>query len=81
MIELKDVRGDLVPIYLYNRDQLPVPRFVQLLINLTAFFSNYSLLARYYWKILHDPVKGEGVAIIGINNPHLEVRSVCQSDP
>jgi len=52
VIELKDVRGDMVPIYLYNRDQLPVPR--------------------YYWKILHDPVNARGVAVIGINNPHLE---------
>ena len=30
VIELKDVRGDMVPIYLYNRDQLPVPRFAKL---------------------------------------------------
>ena len=37
VIELRDVQGDLVPIYLYNRDQLPVPRFVQQLIIATAF--------------------------------------------
>merc|ERR1711892_213352 len=27
---------------------------------------------RYYWKILYDPAGGAGVAVIGINNPHLE---------
>ena len=26
---------------------------------------------RYYWKILLDPLAGAGVAVIGINNPHL----------
>ena len=29
VIELADVNGEMVPIYLYNRDQLPVPRFVK----------------------------------------------------
>ena len=55
MIELEDVNGNMVPIYLYNGDQLPVPR--------------------YYWKILHDTEAGSGVAIVGINNPHLDTVS------
>ena len=39
-------------------------------------------MGRYYWKILYDPVGGAGVAVIGINNPHLEVTiaMVCQLD-
>ena len=48
---MEDVNGDMVPIYLYNMNQLPVPR--------------------YYWKILYDPVSQTGVAVVGINNPHL----------
>jgi len=52
VIELEDINGDMVPIYLYDGDKLPVPR--------------------YYWKILYDPASETGVAIIGINNPHLE---------
>jgi len=51
VIELSDVNDRLVPIFLYNGDMLPVPR--------------------YFWKILHDPAGGAGVAVIGINNPHL----------
>lgn len=51
VLELRDVQDRLVPIFLYNGDQLPVPR--------------------YYWKILHDPAGGAGVAVVGINNPHL----------
>ena len=27
---------------------------------------------RFYWRVLHDPVAGLGVAIVGVNNPHLE---------
>ena len=30
-------------------------------------------MPRYYWKILYDPIGAAGVAVIGINNPHLEV--------
>lgn len=51
VIELRDIDDRLVPIFLYNGDMLPVPR--------------------YFWKILHDPAGGAGVAVIGINNPHL----------
>ena len=37
----------------------------------------YTLLSqlpvpRFYWRVLHDPVAGLGVAIVGVNNPHLE---------
>jgi len=53
VIQLKDVNDELVEIYLYDGDKLPVPR--------------------YYWKILYDPIGAAGVAVIGINNPHLEV--------
>jgi len=36
-------------------------------------YDGYRLpVPRYYWKILYDPVGGSGVAVIGINNPHLE---------
>ena len=61
VIELEDVHGDSVAIYLYEGDKLPVPR--------------------YYWRVLHDPQAGLGVAVVGINNPHLTVRhmSQCQS--
>ena len=58
VMELKDVTDTLVPVFLYNRDQLPVPR--------------------YYWKVLHDPLGGAGVAVVGINNPHLD--SVTDTD-
>jgi len=51
VLELEDINGDLVDIYLHG-DQLPVPR--------------------YYWKILHDIKTNSGVAMIGINNPHLQ---------
>jgi len=51
VVQLPDVNDQLVAIYLYNKDQLPVPR--------------------YYWKILQDPVGEAGVAVVGINNPHL----------
>ena len=53
VIELADVRGEGVPIYLYPGDKLPVPR--------------------YYWRVLHDPEAGLGVAVLGLNNPHLTV--------
>jgi len=49
--QLEDVDGDMVDIYLYDGDRLPIPR--------------------YYWKILYDPLAGAGVAVIGVNNPHL----------
>lgn len=52
VMQLQDVNGDMVQIFLYDGDKLPVPRF--------------------YWKIIHDPEAGKGVAIIGINNPHLK---------
>ena len=31
------------------------------------------MLFRFYWKIVTDPERNLGVAVIGINNPHLEV--------
>jgi len=49
--QLEDVDGEMVDIFLYDGDRLPVPR--------------------YYWKILFDPQAGAGVAVIGVNNPHL----------
>eukprot|EP00091_Calanus_sinicus_P020910 TRINITY_DN5982_c0_g1_i1.p1 TRINITY_DN5982_c0_g1~~TRINITY_DN5982_c0_g1_i1.p1 ORF type:complete len:403 (+),score=107.57 TRINITY_DN5982_c0_g1_i1:79-1287(+) len=49
--QLEDVDGEMVDIFLYNGDRLPVPR--------------------YYWKVLFDPLAGAGVAVIGVNNPHL----------
>ena len=52
VMELKDVKDKLVPVFLYNGDQLPVPQ--------------------YYWKVLHDAEGGAGVAVVGINNPHLD---------
>ena len=51
--QLEDVDGEMVDIFLYDGDRLPVPR--------------------YYWKILFDPQAGAGVAVIGVNNPHLTV--------
>ena len=53
MCQLEDVDGEMVDIFLYDGDRLPVPR--------------------YYWKILFDPLAGAGVAVIGVNNPHLTV--------
>jgi len=50
--QLKDVNGQLVDIYLYNGDKLPVPRF--------------------FWKILYDQWTLKGVALVGVNNPHLD---------
>jgi len=52
VLQLLDVNDNLVDIYLYGGDKLPVPR--------------------YYWKILYDPIGAAGVAVIGVNNPHLE---------
>ena len=26
----------------------------------------------FYWKIIHDPIAGTGVAAVGVNNPHLK---------
>ncbi len=49
--QLEDVNGNMVDIYLYNGNRLPVPRF--------------------YWKIAYDPVANAGVAVVGVNNPHL----------
>merc|ERR1719228_940896 len=49
--QLEDVDGEMVDIYLYDGNRLPIPR--------------------YYWKILYDPLAGAGVAVIGVNNPHL----------
>merc|ERR1712142_428712 len=51
--QLEDVDGEMVDIFLYEGDRLPIPK--------------------YYWKILHDPLAGAGVAVIGVNNPHLMV--------
>ena len=34
---------------------------------------------RFYWRVLHDPVAGLGVAIVGVNNPHLEAS--CLNPP
>jgi len=51
--QLEDVDGEMVDIFLYNGDRLPIPRF--------------------YWKILYDPLAGAGVAVVGVNNPHLTV--------
>jgi len=50
--QLEDVNGNLVNIFLYDGNKLPIPRF--------------------YWKILHDPMSNSGVAVVGVNNPHLE---------
>lgn len=55
----------MVDIFLYNKDQLPVPRCPDI--------PTTSLLLRYFWKILLDTEAGAAVAIININNPHLEV--------
>lgn len=52
VLELQDVNGDMVKIFLYAGDKLPVPRF--------------------YWKIIYNPSAGTGVAVVGINNPHLK---------
>jgi hypothetical protein len=49
--QLEDINGNMVDIYLYDSNRLPVPRF--------------------YWKIAYDPVNNAGVAVIGVNNPHL----------
>ena len=54
--QLEDVDGEMVDIFLYNGDRLPIPRF--------------------YWKILYDPLAGAGVAVVGVNNPHLMVTSI-----
>lgn len=52
VMELADVNGIMVDIYLYGGNQLPVPRF--------------------FWKIIYDSMKNEGVAVVGVNNPHLK---------
>jgi hypothetical protein len=39
---------------------------------------------RYYWKVIYDPVTKLGVALIGVNDPHMqqsEVASVKICDP
>ncbi|XP_023321392.1 uncharacterized protein LOC111696065 [Eurytemora carolleeae] len=51
ILELADVKGDMVDIYIYDGNRLPVPKF--------------------YWKIVLDPLQETGVAVIGVNNPHL----------
>jgi len=50
--QLEDTDGNMVDIFLYLPDRLPVPKF--------------------YWKIVFDPVKNAGVAVIGVNNIHLK---------
>ena len=35
---------------------------------------------RYYWKVLHDENADEGVAFIGLNNPHLDPSLVDSAD-
>jgi len=52
VLQLHHLNGALVDIFLYNKNQLPVPL--------------------YFWKILYDPETGAGVALIGLNNPHLQ---------
>ena len=29
------------------------------------------MLCRYYWRVIYNPVDSTGVAIIGVNNPHV----------
>ena len=33
---------------------------------------HHSWVPRFYWKIIIDPAAGSGVAIVGVNNPHLK---------
>jgi len=49
--ELEDINGNMVEIFLYNGNELPVPR--------------------YYWKVMIDEEANAGVAVVGVNNPHL----------
>lgn len=52
VMKLADVNGNMVEIYLHNKNQLPVPRF--------------------FWKIIYDPIGNAGVAVVGVNNPHVQ---------
>ena len=36
---------------------------------------------RYYWKILHSPSLSAGVAVVGVNNPHLTVIIITSPSP
>ena len=40
---------------------------------------------RFYWKIVIDPAAGSGVAIVGVNNPHLKTipdeYKICEPIP
>ena len=42
-------------------------------------------MPRFYWKIIIDPAAGSGVAIIGVNNPHLKTipdeYKICEPIP
>jgi hypothetical protein len=45
-----------------------------------------SFLSRFYWKVLYDPASQLGVALIGVNNPHLaadnvQAHKVCPEIP
>ena len=33
----------------------------------------HRLMCRFYWKIIYSPELDAGVAVVGVNNPHLTV--------
>jgi len=41
------------------------------LVDIHLYNGNMLPVPRYYWKIVYDPLAGAGVAVIGVNNPHL----------
>ena len=65
--QLEDVNGEMVDIYLYNGDMLPVPRFIIINHEYHHYQHRHHLIARFYWKIIIDPAAGSGVAIVGVN--------------
>jgi len=34
-------------------------------------YENRLPVPKFYWKIIHDPIANTGVAVVGVNNPHL----------
>ena len=41
------------------------------LVDIFLYSGSRLPVPRFYWKILHDPQAGAGVAVVGVNNPHL----------
>jgi len=42
------------------------------MVDIHLYNGNMLPVPRFYWKIIIDPAAGSGVAIVGVNNPHLK---------